>query len=109
MKKILLGLFLITLTFVLCYCKSQYKKYQEEILNKLPLQISENVSFPLITDDGLYTIRWNSQNPEIINNLGFFTKPEKSKEVVLEFKLVENQEVVYEGYFRLIAVGYMPE
>lgn len=109
MKKILLTIFLVVLTITLCSCKSQYKKYQEEILNKLPLQITENVSLPLKTDDGLYTIRWNSQNPEIINNLGFFTKPEKSKEVVLEFKLVENEEVVYEGYFRLIAVGYMPE
>ena len=109
MKKILLTIFLVVLTITLCSCKSQYKKYQDEILNKLPLQVVENIKLPLITDDNKYVIRWTSSNPEILNVLGVYKKPEKSTQIELQYKLVENNEVVFESYIRLVAVGYMPE
>lgn len=109
MKKVLLALVVCLFVVVLCSCKGKYEKYQEELLNKLPLTITENITLPLTTDDGKYVVRWNSENPEILTNFGRFTKPEKSCQIKLNFSLVENNEIVYNGHFNLAVVGYLPE
>lgn len=110
MKRFFTVLFLVATILLLTSCKVNYKKYHDWLYEEIPFEITENITLPQMTKDEKYTIRWRSNNSNIMNNFGVYKQPFESVEFKLHYTLVDKKgNEVYTNSLLCYALGIIEQ
>ena len=110
MKRFFTVLFLVATILLLTSCKVNYKKYHDWLYKEIPFEITENITLPLMTEDEKYTIRWRSNNSNVMNNFGVYKQPYESIEFKLFYTLVDKEgKEVYSNSLLCYALGIIEQ